>query len=335
MKAQFNFNRLTYLFLLLLALFSVAGFAQNRPNEQTRKLSEAYPVASGDKLFLSNKFGEIKVSTWAKNEVSVEVGISTWSNNASAAQRRVQEISISHSKSGNLVKFQTNFSQDGGRFNGGMEINYTVNMPASLALEIDHKFGSVYLGALNGPINLNLEFGHLSAGKLAGNAQISVKHGSGTVEEIATGAVSTAFCKFMDVKKVGKADFDDKHGKLAIESGQELTVKSAYSGFEIGHVEKSIAVTSSYGSMTIGSVAPGFKFIQAKSAYGSCNINLMEAPNFDFSVNVAYGSFKNSLSNVKIHTSIEKNTSAEYGGARGSGGGTVQITSSYGSVKFQ
>ena len=69
MKKQFY----TLLTTLVVSLITSSAIANNEePNaEKTKSYSKTYPLGGGDNVNLNNQFGELKVTTWNKNEIKV------------------------------------------------------------------------------------------------------------------------------------------------------------------------------------------------------------------------------------------------------------------------
>src|SRR5690349_11375021 len=81
-------------------------FAGNDPDGEKKKTySKSYTVSSTDKINFENKFGELKINTWDKNEVKVDVSISAKANSDEQAQVILDNISTQDSKDGEGVHF--------------------------------------------------------------------------------------------------------------------------------------------------------------------------------------------------------------------------------------
>ena len=72
--------------LLLACLFTLTvSFAQDKERDEpkfkkNKSYSKSYNLGSSDKVSLSNQFGEMKLVTWDKNEIKVDVTITGKSN---------------------------------------------------------------------------------------------------------------------------------------------------------------------------------------------------------------------------------------------------------------
>src|SRR5205085_6605676 len=130
------------LLLLVTVLASIAATAQDKDDhknekepkfKKTKSYSKSYNLASSDKISLANQFGEMKLNTWDKNEIKVDVTITGKSDIEQRAQEILDHISINDSKTGSTVSFETKFNDDKKNqdkndkeehHNEGMQIDY-------------------------------------------------------------------------------------------------------------------------------------------------------------------------------------------------------------------
>ena len=78
-------TKLTYkLFLFLLVGFSVSVHASEPvfKKEFTREIHETFNVSSGVSLGVQNKYGDISIETWDKNQIQIDVLIKVKSSNS-------------------------------------------------------------------------------------------------------------------------------------------------------------------------------------------------------------------------------------------------------------
>ena len=97
----------------LLALLFLAGtvvFAQDEKEKhpepkfkKSKSYSKSYSLSNSDKVKLENQFGEMKINTWDKNEIKVDVQITGKSDDEKRAQEIVDRISIEDGKQSGTV----------------------------------------------------------------------------------------------------------------------------------------------------------------------------------------------------------------------------------------
>lgn len=160
--------------------------------EKTKSISKTYPVSSSDRIDLSNSFGEMKISTWNKNEVKVDILITTEAGTDERAQELLDNISVNDGKNGNRIFFKTKVGDNSSSNKRGkgekqsFKINYTVFLPDNATLDATNEFGPMSIGDFGGKAEFSSKFGSFTAGKL-NNPVVTVEFGKANIESISNG----------------------------------------------------------------------------------------------------------------------------------------------------
>ena len=340
---KFNLSIKHTLQLLLVGCLSIGlqfnTWAQKEKIERT--ISESYSVSSSDKLKINNRYGEVVINTWNQNKITVDIKIEAWGKSRDQAQQQLDRIHIEYGKTGGLISFLTEIDNNKKNWNwgnnkSGFEINYTVNMPKGNPLDLSNKYGSIQLADFDGDLDLTLGYGSITAGNISDkDASITIKYSKASFKDIGGGELTFRYSGNITVRNAGKINLSDRYGGVKFESVKEIDADIAYSGLKIGTLEKSMSLKARYAGSSVGKVNAGFKSIDVDTAYGSCSLGFAKNTDFDFDIEARYGGFKNGLSNVYMHKSIKRNTSAEYEGNHGTKGkARVNCEASYGSITF-
>jgi hypothetical protein len=312
MKMHTNLYKYILSTTLLLAT-SAWLFAADGDIEKKKTYSKSYPVGSNDKININNQFGEVRINTWGKGEVKVDVTITVKAGSDERAQAVLDNITIEDSKNGDQVSFKTNIGKqewkEGKKNNNnnsqGMEINYEVNMPAANPLVLQNQFGKSFVPDMNGPVEITQKFGDLVAGNLPDIKELHVEFGSAIVESIGNCKVVIKFSK-AEIKKMkgiikGNFEFCDKV-KLSLDNNvTDFNLNNSYSTIQI-------AVSGSFGG--------------------------------DFEIHTNFGEFKNSSSLSLKEEKDDDNENRgprfdkDFNGKSGSGACKVKIKSSFGTIKL-
>ncbi len=287
-------------------------FATGEPDVEKKKTySKTYALSGSDKVHISNQFGEVKITTWAKSEVKVDITITVKGNTEEKAQDILDNITIEDSKGGDGVFFKTNFgrqNQKGDRKNKNenqsMEINYAVNMPAGNPLKLESQFGTSYVPDMSGPVEITHKFGDLVAGNLSNVKDLNVEFGSAVVESINNSRVVIKFSK-AEIKKVtgevkGTFEYCDK---------VKLTLNNSVTDFNINN------------------------------QFSKLEVNVSDGFNGDFDIHTNFGEFHNSTPIVIKERKEDDEDHGpkfdkDYTGKSGSGACKVKIKSNFGTVRF-
>ena len=250
------------LFIALL-LLTTQVFAEGPLTEKKKTYTKSYPVSNSDKISLTNQFGEMKISTWDKNEVSVVVTITAEAKTDERAQSILDNISIEDGKNGEGVYFKT--KMDKNKDNNqqwskgekqGFRIDYEVNLPARNPLQVKNEFGPMTIGDYSGEVTLESKFGSLTTGKLSNEKRVSIEFGKGTIGSINNGSL---------VIKFSKASIDNLDGsvnavfeycdiaKLRVDNNtKSLTVKNSFSNLYLDlntNISANFDISTNFGDL--------------------------------------------------------------------------------------
>ena len=303
-------------FLVVLLLNVTIIMAQDKEKERaepkfkkTKSYTKSYSLGSNDKINLENQFGEMKLITWDKNEVKVDVSITGKSDEEDRAQTILDRISISDGKDGNSVFFKTkmenqksDWNNKKGNYNEGMEINYTVYLPSGNPLKANNQFGKMIVPDYKGEAELESKFGSLTAGKITNAKEVSVEFGKADIAQITGGKLSIKFSNGTVNKLSGdvKSNLEFSKVKLNIDNdAKTLTINNSYSTVYLD-LDKSFSAT--------------------------------------YDVTTSHGSFSNE-SSFEIKKEGEKNDNhygpeftKHYTGTSGSGSSKIKVSSSFGEI---
>lgn len=305
-------------------------------SEKVKNYSKSYPMDANDRLNISNQYGKVIVNAWNRNEVQVNVQIKSYSDDDATAQKMIDAVSISDNKSGDEISFSTNFGQGSGRsiwdlFNQQndhhrVEVNYTINMPAKNALSIRNRYGSTEIPDMGGKVSIDCAYGSFNAGSLMGpDNQVNVRYGSAKFENTTS------------------ADVNVSYGSLDMGNAGSLNAVLHYSSAKIGKIRNSANINGHYaGGIKIEGLDKNFTSFSYSSNYSSLTMGIDNGTNANFDVTVRYGDFGYNDVPIEITEKTPSDDSKgwkptkNYKGHIGKGGGgMINISTSYGGVKFE
>lgn len=297
----------------LLLTLSISAWAISDPHVEKRKsYSKSYTVGSNEKISLENSFGEMKLNTWDKNEVKVDVTIISKASTDEKAQEILDKIRIEDGKNGDGVYFKTkmesvntNNNKNGKNYKDeGMEINYVVYLPANNPLDASNSFGALIMGDFAGAASLQSKFGSLTAGKLSNVKQVHVEFGKADISWINNGKVTVKFSK----AALGRFSGD---------------VNSSFEFCEVVNLKLDNSITQ----------------LNLKSSYSTVEIALNKDISADFDIKTSFGDVDNSSSYaIKEAGDDDKKKGPRfdkhYSGTSGKGSAKITIKSEFGNIKL-
>lgn len=268
-----------------------------------KSVNKSYSVSSSDKLNIKNAFGSVKVNTWSRNEIKVDVDIEVTANTEALAQKVIDRISITDEKSGKEISFETEMkdvNNDKGN-KSSMEINYTISMPESSPLKVQNEFGSTTIPDFKGEVDLTSKFGSLTTGNLSNIKAINVEFGKANLANINSAPVTIKFSKANILKMSGAVKLNLEFCntvKLNLDNSlSSLDLKASYSTVNlkpVGDISVSYSISTSFGSFKNTS---GVKFT------GDDEGDDRHSPKFDFEYS---GKSGNGTVPVKVKSSFGK-----------------------------
>ncbi|NOW97509.1 DUF4097 family beta strand repeat-containing protein [Mucilaginibacter sp. SG564] len=300
--------------------------------EKIKTYSKVYSAAGSDELKIENSFGEISVNTWDRNEFKVDVQIKVYADFDADADRFLDVIQISDSKTAGLVWFKTvignngNLSPELWKGEGEnhikkIEINYVVYMPTKNTLSINNKYGNTILPDLPGKVTLHSFYGSLKAKNLLNPLnEIKVRFGDATISSLTGGSLQIAY------------------GSLNLSESDKLNADISYGPAKIGTLRTSGNIKVKYCSkLQIAGLDKNLKVLDINSSYSNVKLGINKSENANFDINTYYGSFtydkvRASLLGKVPGTEPQKNYTGQLG--KGNPDKTITIRSNYGHVDF-
>lgn len=327
-----------------------------------KKIRKEFKVSADSQLNIDNSYGNVDVTTWDQNRVQIEVIIKTNGNDEEEVEKKLEEINVEFNQSNSGVSAKTRFSKKekswwkdlfDGFDNVNMEVNYIVRAPIGNHLGISNDYGGIYIDKTTGNTSINCDYGKLDLGELRGrsnaltfdytrssrieyvtNATINADYSDFEVIE-AEQLVITADYSKSKIGKVSKLEYNCDYGSVEIDKVKVLIGNSDYLTSKINRIFTSADLNMDYGSLSIDKVVKGAKSINIDTDYAGIKLGFDREMSMNFDVKTSYGGISG-LDELNVQRNESRNSSNSASGYYGSsnGGAQINITTSYGSVKF-
>jgi len=257
---------------IVLLLATAQLFAQDGDTEKKEKkryeffrernISKTYP-ASGNTLNIDNQFGEVRITTWDKNEIKVDIHIETSSTQKELADKTFERIDVTDKQEGKEINFKTIMNKGGKDENTSckncsntMSIDYDIHIPSNNALNIENSFGSIVIPDYTGPVSLSNKYGSLKAGKLSKPEKVWVEFGSADLKSIGNIDLTFKYSSVTIGSLTGKSKLKFEfcgYSKVNLDNGLTgLTVDDSYSSVHLvpaANLSATYNISTSYGSV--------------------------------------------------------------------------------------
>jgi hypothetical protein len=365
-------KKIFYLFnvaILLLALSSTKAQTAFYGSEFEKKksITQSYDLSSSDRVSLSNKFGNIKVNTWAENKIKVDIEISVNARTEAKAQKVIDGITVKFNKANGVVSFKTNIDGMGSNCIGCNEktisnttskttTTTTENGKTSTHVDDDSddnddegngaEVGSkskkgktsfnnqamevnyvVYLPA-KATLKLYNEFGNIKMPNYEGALEVHNKFGNFTAENL-TNETNEVFVEFGDanIKSLTKPDLTVKFGNCDLANA-------------IGNGEMKFDFCGDVNLMIDKNIGD----VKIKNSYSNIEITANENTNATLVIKSSYGDVKNKSKFITMKSDDDDDKDDDkgccdftknYEAKIGSGASKININNNYGKIKFR
>ena len=348
MKTKVRKSGMLTLWLILLLLASSMVYGE----EYKKTISEKYDVQPGAVLKIDNKFGDVVCNKWDKMTISIDVTITVHSSSQDKANKVFDKIRVTLSGTDRIVEGVTTIQEMKG--NNKFSIDYTINMPADLNVELKNKYGMMLVEEVKRSSKIDLKYGDLKVGNLLNSAnQIWVKYGNCDIEHINQGKVNVAYAD-LDIDDANTLEVSSKYNDVSIDHVNDLIISTAYddisidhlktikaeakfSVFDIDHLEESLDIDMEYGGCQVDEVSGNFSAITILAQYTGIELEFEEGASYQVSVDVSYSGV-DFPSNSNIVKKKHSHTSALYEGYVGSNSSApakVMIKARHGGVELK
>ena len=351
--------------LLILVQLLVISSALALSEEFSKNLHKDYDADASTLLVIQNKFGDVDINNWDKNKITIDITITVDHRNEEKAKELLDYIDVKFSQDGNTIEAVTEIDDKFGKWNSftfnddkkEFSIDYKVNIPKDIKLDLENKYGSVFINEIKGHSIISVKYGNLKINKITREnvkplSEVSLAYSNGTIEE----------CKWLNLTlKYSKMEIEDakaliavtKYSKLYVDKASSIVCESkydeyrlgnltnfvastAYTGFEINEIYKKLEFDNKYGSLDVDFVSADFEKISIENEYGNIDIGI--DPNASYNIK-GYAKYADiDYPNQGRVSRIKESTSLQVEGLVGTDSNTkavVEIETKYGDVDLE
>ena len=342
-----------FLPVLLLIFFLFQGKA-SAYDESSKVIKKEYTVNPDARVLLDNKFGQIHINNWDKYMVSIEIRITVGASSPEKAQKLLDLVTIVSEGTPSNVQIRTMLSKDFSD-NKKLSVDYTVNMPSTIMLNLTNKFGDVFLNELLGKGNFNISYGNIEINKLMNSDNvININFGKGDIHYI-TGAMVSLKYSDLQVEYAGSLYVDSKFsnlegikiislslgfegGKLDLDNSSVITGKSKFTDLSISHLDKKIDLDIQYGNCDVDQISADFTLVSIRNKYGHVSVNIPSGTSYSLDADLKFCDLDFPDDQAAFTQKISTNTSKSFRGTVGKNPNPeakVIIRSEFGNVSLE
>jgi len=321
--------------LLLLLMGTILGSQAFAKDEFTKKVSKSFDVNKDAVLAIKNKFGKVHCQNWDKNTISIEVTITLEASNQEKANKYFDKINIAFNGSTDRVSATTSFDDNlFDKNNNEISIDYMVNMPKTIGIELDHKFGDIILEEVQGPASIELGYGSLKANKLMSNdneleikfsdgfigyvksANLELKYSELEIDEANDMSAESKFSE-LDIRKIDVLTLESGYDDDFIGTIRDLDVEAGFSDVEVRNLEERLVADIDYGELKVKEMGRDFKLVDIYNSFSDANIGFHSESSFRLNATIKMGDLSYPRDKARLSVVDLSYTSNKYEGVVG------------------
>ncbi len=321
--------------LFIILLSAIVGLQLQAEDEFTKKVSKSFDVNKDATLTVKNKFGKVHCENWDKNSISIEVTITVQASNQEKANKYFDKIKIDITGTNSLVTAITSMEDNlFDKGNNELSIDYMIQMPATVNVELNNKFGDIIVSEIGGTSKINLGYGTIDIKKLSGStnvleiefsdgyigyiksANLDLKYSELKVDEIADMNAESKFSE-LNIGKIDVLTIESGYDDDFIGSVRNIDVEADFSDVEIRNLEQTLTANFDYGELKVKEVGKAFKLIDITNSFSDANIGFNPEASYRINATVKMGDFSYPQDRAKLSVVEMSYTSSKYEGLVG------------------
>lgn len=362
---------------LLVSLSSMVAYANTilptDKSEFTKTIKKKFNMSAEGEVKIVNKYGDIRLKTWDRDEVNVEITITVNARNESAADNIFERIGVDFSNNNRAVSAETqiesqksNWSNKGGK--GDFRIDYEVSMPDRASLILSNKYGDADIDAIGGDADLYVKYGNFNLESVGENTNIDLGYGNGTIGRTKGVGINIKYSK-IKLKQADQVNIESKYSKIyvdqaglmksvskydsyalgelqefrnqgkydhfEIEKVDRINVYSKYSDFKVDDLTTSGDFELKYGGVKIDRLRKGFDGVNLNCEHADCKIYLEDQASFQLDAVASHATVR-FPEGMEVVMEKKKDYGHEIKGHRGAkSSGKIKARMKYGSLKVR
>lgn len=349
------------IFVQLLAITTV--FA--RSEELSKNLHKEYKADANTLLIIQNKYGDVDINNWDKDQITIDVIITVDHKNAEKAKELINYINVDFSQNGNQIEAITVIDSKFNKRNSfsfcdnrkEFSIDYKVNIPKNIKLDLNNKYGSVFINEIYGYSKISVKYGNLKINKLSRENtkplnEVYLAYSNGEIDDCKWLNLTLKYSK-LEIEKCKALIAITKYSKLYVDRGSSIVCESKYDVYKIGdisnfvttsaytdidinQISKKLELDNKYGSVSIDYVPKDFEKIEIENEYGNIDIGIDMNASYNLKGYAKYADI-DYPDNGKV-SRIKESSSLNVFGIVGTDSNTkskVNIKTKYGSIDLE
>jgi hypothetical protein len=305
-----NYKTILTISLTLLIFLPLSG----QSNSEVRSFIKTVPVGKESSLEVNNKYGTIHITSWDKDSAYIRAEVKAYAGNQAKLSKMFAGITVNITETNYLVRAHTDFTQNINMlfesfkgmtsklisYDSRVEINYYINIPEYLNLNIENKYGDVYMENISGNFSVSVTNGSFKANSLGKGSSITISFCDAKINSISSGKIDASFSEISigetgdlsinsissryDIKNAGIIRSESRRDKFFIDKAETLLGNSYFTDYNVNNLKKELNLTTRYGSVNADLVDKGFEAIYINSGYSDISLGFEQNSSYNLDI---------------------------------------------------
>lgn len=238
-----RYKRLLALAWLIGWLWAAPAWADKPEQEFSKKINREFGISPTGTTAIYNKYGNVRVNTWANRSVKMEITIVVNAADQRAADRVFERIQVNFLHTADYVKAETVIDPEHrtsvtvlGFKATDFKIHYDVWLPAENQLDLKNRYGDAHVANLKGRLMAEIRYGNLRGENLGGDADLSINYGKASLNQVRS---LTGYISYSDLlaERADDVNLDTRYSDIRIARAAQVRLTSKYDKINLGEVE--------------------------------------------------------------------------------------------------
>ncbi len=234
--------------LFLLVICGGSPLLAQSDAELSRTLRRGFYLPSNGNVEIINKYGQIIVNSWDEDSVYLEITVIAYGRSDEVVEKMINRVDFDFDQTGDYLTLKTILDRQSSSFKefvnsvgdaskallskNRLVIDYDIYVPISANLDLENKFGNIYLDEIHGALKLNLSQGDLRAREINGSARIDLSFGKANIKSIENGSLTLKATE-IDIEKAGKLSITSSSSEMHLNYVDMIQLESRNDQIEI------------------------------------------------------------------------------------------------------
>lgn len=305
--------------ILAMIIFLLIGFSSfGQTFRKYKRISDSFKVTSETELNLSNKYGNIQLITWDRDEIKFEVKIEVRDKKEAKAEEKLESIHLDFVATEYLIEAKTYFTSESEFWTGVKDysnrvlssdnktsVNYLVYLPKNMPITITNKYGDIYIGDCFSRAEVTISNGDLKAHSFQNHTTLNMEFAYANIKQITDGNLNLGYhseviigtAKDLKIKskssrvtiqEVDNLRMVSDRDKYFIRNVNSLNAENNYTYLNIENLNTDLKVNAKYGDIDIIAIQRGV--VTVDFTVKNCDINLVQPQDREIDFDLVYDS---------------------------------------------